>query len=214
MMVDCATEVGKCRIVDSSEALTPQHYIFCNNMIQEDDAIIVSRGFVWGQRDRIRVSEARAVSGDHTFLEVNRGPYEEYRMNAHSLRYLIACGMLIVSVTPSNASRQSKAFILSGQSNMDGHGPTADMPPELQEPIASVRYYIGGQWHELQPLIYRVGPEISFGRAMAAAWPDEEIAIIKYAVGGTSLLNWDPFWEEEPQCKPATIHKALSTVCS
>ncbi len=78
---------------------------------------------------------------------------------------------------------------------MDGHGPTVNLPEELREPFESVRYFIGGEWHALQPLTERVGPEISFGRAMAEAWPDEEIAIIKYAVGGTSLLAWDPYWE-------------------
>ena len=115
-------------------------------------------------------------------------------MNTHIQSYLVAFGVLIVSVAPSDA-KTVKAFILSGQSNMDGHGPTASLPPELREPLENVRYFIGSQWHDLQPLASRVGPEISFGRAMAAAWPDEEIAIIKYAVGGTSLLAWDPYWE-------------------
>ncbi len=39
----------------------------------------------------------------------------------------------------------------------------------------------------------RFGPEISFGRAIAAALPKENIRLIKYAVGGTALYNdWAP----------------------
>ena len=37
------------------------------------------------------------------------------------------------------------------------------------------------------------GPEVSFGKAMAAALPDEDIYIIKHAWGATSLAGgWDP----------------------
>jgi len=41
------------------------------------------------------------------------------------------------------------------------------------------------------------GPEIAFAHEMAKAWPDETIGIIKFSIGGTSVLAWKPDWSKE-----------------
>jgi Ca2+-binding EF-hand superfamily protein len=64
-----------------------------------------------------------------------------------------------------------------------------------------------GEWQPLRPhepanrgqrrvglAEFHFGPEIAFGHEMAKAWPDETIGIIKFAVGGTSVLAWKPDW--------------------
>ncbi len=40
-------------------------------------------------------------------------------------------------------------------------------------------------------------PEIAFGHAMAKAWPDETIGIIKFSIGGTSILTGKPDWSKQ-----------------
>ncbi len=99
----------------------------------------------------------------------------------------------------SSTSGPIKVFLLGGQSNMQGNNAVADqLPPDLQPPQDDVLLYsetnnaaffgslqVGAGNH--------FGPEISFGRAVADAFPNERFCLIKHAEGGTNLhSNWDP----------------------
>lgn len=88
-----------------------------------------------------------------------------------------------------------KVFLLGGQSNMAGRGLASDLPTSpinLQQAQSNVLFYEGGTLRELAPGT-RFGPEITFGQTMADALPDQNIVLIKYALGGTSLdVDWDP----------------------
>jgi len=86
-----------------------------------------------------------------------------------------------------------EVFILAGQSNMVGQGATNELPPELQDPQSDVLLYEGSTLQDLQPSGSDFGPEITFGRTIADAFPAKNFALIKYAVGGTDLhTDWDP----------------------
>ena len=67
-----------------------------------------------------------------------------------------------------------------------------------------------GRWQPLRPFKkatkrqrklglkeYSFGPEIAFAHEMAKAWPKETIGIIKFAIGGTSILAWKPNWTKK-----------------
>ena len=88
-----------------------------------------------------------------------------------------------------------QVFILSGQSNMVGQGRTADLPDALTRLPPNVTYYLNGEPTSFaaQP---QFGPEVSFTHELANAWPGEPIIVIKFAVGGTSLLAWAPEWRQ------------------
>ena len=123
-----------------------------------------------------------------------------------------------------------KIYFLAGQSNMDGHGKVKELQPDMNAPVEGVYIFEGrmredgrsnagvGLWQVLEPgfgtgfstngkrnrLSDRFGPELSFGRRMQVLQPDENIAIIKYARGGTALVHgissygsWDPDYSEE-----------------
>ena len=94
-----------------------------------------------------------------------------------------------------------KVFFAAGQSNMVGTGTRdylASSAPEYLVPPPNVKYFntiANGTWTALGPVWgqFAYGPELSFGYALAAAMPGEHLAIIKHAVGGTSLeIEWDP----------------------
>lgn len=94
-----------------------------------------------------------------------------------------------------------RAFILAGQSNMDGRPQASLLPESLQRPQKDVMFFWKDSWGDLtygstfSPSRPRTtfGPEITFGRAMADAWPSDRIAIIKHAKGGTGLVvEWKP----------------------
>jgi hypothetical protein len=91
-------------------------------------------------------------------------------------------------------------LILGGQSNMVGQGKAAELPAELKTGPAHVRIWGRKGWTELKPA-GTFGPEVGLAAAMAKAWPDERIGLVKHAVGGTSLLAWAPEWTKEAAAK-------------
>lgn len=93
-----------------------------------------------------------------------------------------------------------KVFLLGGQSNALGRAPSSELPTSpvnLQVPQDDVLFYFGSTLTTLRPGSGRetteFGLEVSFGRAVADAFPTDNIAIIKYAAGATTLYNhWAP----------------------
>ena len=110
---------------------------------------------------------------------------------------------------PTEAPRTSRAaqpvtvYLLAGQSNMVGSGtPKKDLPSALRGPQADVEFYHADGpgplrqkvWVPLQPgSTFDFGPEVTFGRAIADHFPNERVALIKYAGGNTNLaVDWNP----------------------
>jgi hypothetical protein len=87
-------------------------------------------------------------------------------------------------------------FILSGQSNMAGRAPLSEAPEELKTVPSNVELYVNGAKREFSQLS-EFGPEVAFAHSLAESFPDRKILLIKYAVGGTSLLAWAPEWDKE-----------------
>jgi len=106
-----------------------------------------------------------------------------------------------------------RLFYLGGQSNMDGYGSNKELPKQLKDSIKDVWIFHGnpspdeqkdgglGIWEELKPghgdgfssdgkknkLSDRFGIELTFAIKLKKLYPNEKIAIIKYARGGTSI---------------------------
>lgn len=89
------------------------------------------------------------------------------------------------------ASAEARVFLLAGQSNMSGAGLFDQLSKSEQKPPEGVQIWNKGQWQDIGPGVSanegRFGPELSFGRAMRKAYPDDNIYLIKTAAGGTSL---------------------------
>ena len=108
------------------------------------------------------------------------------------------------------AEKPIKTFILAGQSNMVGWGDSTKLPDDLRKGNDRVLMFEQGKWQPFRPrqpankgqkrvglTEFSFGPEIAFGHEMAKAWPDETIGIIKFSIGGTSVLAWKPDWSKE-----------------
>ena len=81
------------------------------------------------------------------------------------------------------------AVILAGQSNMAGHGQLAEMNnPALP---AKARLF------DLNPRDGCFGPELGFANRFLQMMPLDELWLIKYAVGGSSLFAWERDWSAE-----------------
>lgn len=141
------------------------------------------------------------------------------------MKFNIILSAILLCTISSNAKKY-KVFYLGGQSNMDGYGYVNQLPNDLKQPVEGVYIFhgntapdggeIGGQgvWDVLKPghgvghsstfsenkLSDRFGVEITFAREMKKLLPGENIAIIKYSKGGTSIHIqaagdfgcWDP----------------------
>ena len=79
--------------------------------------------------------------------------------------------------------------ILAGQSNMLGHG-------ELSE-LDGTGLPADVQLFDLNPRDGCFGPEIGFARTFLDSKKIDELWLVKYAVGGSSLLAWEPDWSAE-----------------
>lgn len=109
-------------------------------------------------------------------------------------------------------TQKIRVFILAGQSNMNGFAYNKDLPSDLKT-FKDVYIFQGnsvpdgdlnggtGKWDVLKPgngtgfktdgknnqLSDRFGPEMSFAKRLIELFPDDKIALIKYAREGTSI---------------------------
>ena len=124
-----------------------------------------------------------------------------------------------------------RLFYLGGQSNMDGYGYNSELPDDLDKTFKQVPIYHGnpagdhklngglGLWENLKPghgngfssdgntnnLSGRFGVELSFAQRLKELYPNEDIALIKYSRGGTSIDSlaaedfgcWEPDYRGE-----------------
>jgi hypothetical protein len=140
---------------------------------------------------------------------------------------LVRCfGLVLCLLSTVCHGKEFKLFVLGGQSNMNGFGYTKDLPQNLNQAIDGVYIFQGhsdaddapiagqGKWEVLQPghgigfssdgkinkHSNRFGVEMSFAHKLRTLYPDDNIAIVKYARSGSSIAldaagnagAWDP----------------------
>ena len=130
---------------------------------------------------------------------------------------VFAFALCVLGVVSANAeeaappNKKIKVFIMSGQSNMAGFGDSTKLPGAMRKGNDRVLMFEDGKWQPLRPFKvypdklmkkfglteFSFGPEIPFAHAMAEAWPNETIGIVKQAAGGTGVLAWHPNWTAE-----------------
>ena len=93
----------------------------------------------------------------------------------------------------SGVQAKEMIFLLAGQSNMVGQGNLSELAPNYRRPPRNVTFYFNGYQTPLNRFRH-FGPEIGFAHELARHYPHDQIKLIKFAVGGTSLFAWDPNW--------------------
>lgn len=154
---------------------------------------------------------------------------------------LHATASILAIATPTAPAETYHLYFLAGQSNMDGYGYTRDLPADLNTAVPETRIFLGqlrgdhqpaggvGTWTTLTPgfgvgastdgttvqTSGRFGPELTFATRLRELRPDEHIAIIKYAKGGSSLDvrargqwgTWDP---DDSEPSPQGAHEGVN----
>jgi len=111
-----------------------------------------------------------------------------------------AAGAQAAGPSPEPDSKPVKLILLGGQSNMAGMGRIkAIEDPALKRPLSAVKIWHNGKdaWVDVRPghdgRTGYFGPEIGFGHAIAGSFPDAEVRLVKFAVGGSGLATqWNP----------------------
>lgn len=81
------------------------------------------------------------------------------------------------------------SFLLLGQSNMAGQGLVRELPRSMKYKPKNIRFYLNGSLTDMNKQT-KFGPEVSFSRDMALAYPNKIINIIKFAPGGSLMRDW------------------------
>jgi Carbohydrate esterase, sialic acid-specific acetylesterase len=125
--------------------------------------------------------------------------------NSASGGLTVLSGSGVFTTNPPQTNLIIKAFLQGGQSNSDGRALTNGLPPALLSPQPDVVIYYGDTdtFTDLQPGLSSAadsfGPELTFGQGLSSFYNltnrvstnNVMVAIIKYAVGGTSLYyDW------------------------
>ena len=112
----------------------------------------------------------------------------------NKIYFLVA---LLVAVA-SQVCAKDYLVICSGQSNMAGAAPVAQMPDGVKAVPANIVYFKNSDLTKpLEPLTTfadgpKFGPTPSFAHALAEARPKDRFIILLNAVGGSGLMEWMP----------------------
>ena len=156
---------------------------------------------------------------------------------------------LTIGYSQSKTNNTYRVFFLGGQSNMVGYGYNRDLPDSLKQ-FDDVWIFHGntasdgdtkgglGLWEKLKPghgrgfssdgkqnnRSDRFGVELSFAKSMQHLYPNEKIAIIKYAKGGSTIDSlaagdfgcWEPDFRQKGGINQydhflTTMRQALNT---
>lgn len=95
------------------------------------------------------------------------------------------------------AREHMKVFLLVGQSNMAGRGAIQELDRQPVDRVITLTQE--NTWapaidplHFDKPAIIGVGPGKTFGVTIAQAYPNDTIALVPCAFGGTSINQWKP----------------------
>ena len=84
-------------------------------------------------------------------------------------------------------------ILLAGQSNMVGQGDVNALDLNDQQLPENIKFFNFAQ-NNLNYKLLTFGPEVSLSQQLHSYFPNKHFVIIKYAVDGSSLLDWSPNW--------------------
>lgn len=150
----------------------------------EDGHLLMAKFFLAGFKENIDPNHQMTWDGlmeDPAFQE------------SHAQRQMKSYGLL--AYTGFNAWDSVKTIspkpiliLLGGQSNMVGGGKKANI--ESSNLPGHIRYINFGKNARLVTQTESFGPELSLGQNLAKAFHNQPFILLKYAVGGSSLLDW------------------------
>ena len=109
---------------------------------------------------------------------------------------MFGCKTSAPTLRYSDKPKKNKTYhviLMGGQSNMVGQGRITEL--EKAKLPRQVRYFNFGRSASLVQHADTFGPEVGIAEVLSEQFPDENFLLIKYAIGGASLLDWAPDYD-------------------
>ncbi len=99
------------------------------------------------------------------------------------------------SVADVAAEKKQKQYVIlmGGQSNMVGSGQIADL--DTVDIPSHIEYINRGMRGNFSQDSANFGPEVGLSQVLHQHFPDSNFMLVKYAIGGASLLDWAPDYD-------------------
>jgi hypothetical protein len=124
-------------------------------------------------------------------------------MDAKRTALILAITLACIVGAIVSAEAATLVYLMGGQSNMDGYGVVSELPYQYSLPQPGVKFWSNNAWVDLRggfgsPYagFSAFGPEVTFGNTLHTMFPDDNIYLVKYAIGGSTLADaanqWTP----------------------
>lgn len=134
---------------------------------------------------------------EKTLLADKAFQYIDVRRRKRSMSWLNYVGYTR-GKTVKTISPKPLLVLMGGQSNMVGSGKKEDIDQQASLIPSHISYINFGYTAGLkQQSATTFGPEIGISQALSKVFPDQPFILLKYAVGGASLLDWAPNYSKE-----------------
>ena len=117
-------------------------------------------------------------------------------------RYLLVFTLMIIvagcttdNKNPSVVEKEQKQYVIlmGGQSNMVGSGQIADL--DTVDIPSHIEYINRGMRGDFSQDSANFGPEVGLSQVLHQHFPDSSFMLVKYAIGGSSMLDWAPDYD-------------------
>ena len=134
---------------------------------------------------------------------VMRNKERRDKMKKESLFIIIAFITLLVGCSDNSKVKYAQSLsnneeyeviLMGGQSNMVGQGIQSDLQKMTFENIS---YFDFGLSPNLKNPRDNFGPEVGVAMELRSNFPNKKFILIKYAIGGASLLDWSPNYSKQ-----------------
>lgn len=100
----------------------------------------------------------------------------------------------IYFASPKNKQQTYEVVLMGGQSNMTGYGNVNELSKIRFENISFVDKGLNDK--QMKPK-NKFGMEVGLAMQLEKHFPERKFILIKYAIGGSSLLDWSPEYNKE-----------------
>jgi len=88
-------------------------------------------------------------------------------------------------------NREYSVILMAGQSNMTGEAKTSKLDESMKTLPSNVMLFDFSSRPDLIKRTHLFGPELSLARHLGVVYPNKNFVLIKYALGGASMFNWN-----------------------
>ncbi len=112
--------------------------------------------------------------------------------NPFHKKAIAAFVFLLLFLIPTMATAMMRVYVIAGQSNAEGAARSSGLTENRKRIPANVEYWFKVRKASTFADFKTYGIEVTLAWMLSKTYPRDQIVIIKFAVGGTRIKDWDP----------------------